>query len=189
MRRRSLITPRSPGGRARQLKRNRLRLRPEPKLKIPLSGHIRTRHWIAGKSLVVERGRPLTSGRLAPGTRVRSSLRGWLRVPSDFLAQGTRHRCRKPRVHLHQFETRPHPWSAVHGVIRRFLLGGLRPSGRSHTTSPGFAPLMRLTHVNMKRSRHIIQILAPANQAAARVQEFFGTLFPTRALLLSFGGS
>ena len=37
---------------------------------------------------------------------------------------------------------------------------------------PGFAPLMRLTHVNMKRSRHIIQLLAPANQAAARVQEF-----------------
>jgi hypothetical protein len=49
---------------------------------------------------------------------------------------------------------------------------------------------MRLTHVNMKRSRHIIQLSGPlANQAAARAQEFFGTLFPTRALLLSFGGS
>ena len=119
---------------------------------------------------------------------VRSSLRGWLGLPSDFLAQGTRHRCRKPCVHLHQFETRPRPWSAVHGVIRRFLLGGPR---RSHVTSPGsLQALMRLTHVNMKRSRHIIQLSGPlANQAAARAQEFFGTLFPTRALLLSFGGS
>ena len=86
-------------------------------------------------------------------------LRGWLGLPSDFLAQGTRHRCRKPCVHLHQFETRPRPWSAVRGVIRRFLLGGLRPSGRGHVTSPSSArPLMRLTHVNMKRSRHIIQL-------------------------------
>jgi len=90
---------------------------------------------------------------------VRSSLRGWLGLPSDFLAQGTRHRCRKPCVHLHQFETRPRPWSAVRGVIRRFLLAGLEPSGRGHVTSRSSArPLMRLTHVATNRSRHIIEL-------------------------------
>jgi hypothetical protein len=134
----------------------------------------------------------LTSGRLAPRTRmVRSSLRGWLRVPSDFLAQGTRHRCRKSRVHLHQFETRPRPWSAVLGVIRRFLLDGFRPNGRSHTTSPRLCtPRMRLTHVNMKRSRHYHFGFWPL-QIKRRLgcKRVFGTLFPTRALLLSFGGS
>jgi hypothetical protein len=132
----------------------------------------------------------LTSGGLAPRTRmVRSSLRGWLRVPSDFLAQGTRHRCRISRVHLHQFETRPRPWSAVLGVIRRFLLDGFRPNGRSHTTSPRLCtPLMWLTHVNMKRSRHITQILAPANQAAARVQEGFRNIVPNPCVAAQFRG-
>jgi hypothetical protein len=124
----------------------------------------------------------VNSGRLAPGTRmVRSSLRGWLGLPSDFLAQGTRHRCRKPCVHLHQFETRPRPWSAVRGVIRRFLLGGLRPSGRGHVTPPSSArPLMRLTHVNMKRSRHIIQLSVfprPAGVHSGRLASQGGTGF------------
>jgi hypothetical protein len=108
----------------------------------------------------------------------RSSLRGWLGLPSDFLAQGTRHRCRKPCVRLHQFETGPRPWSAVRGVI---LLNGLRPSGRSHVTSPGSArPLMRLTHVNMNRSRHIIQLSVfprPAGVHSGRLASQGGTGF------------
>jgi hypothetical protein len=105
----------------------------------PASGRAQGIGWRVKAWSLSEVGR-LNSGRLAPGTRmVRSSLRGWLGLPSDFLAQGTRHRCRKPCVHLHQFETRPRPWSAVRGVIRRVLLGGLWPSGRSHVTSPGSA--------------------------------------------------
>jgi hypothetical protein len=33
---------------------------------------------------------------------------------------------------LHKLQTGPRPRSAVRGVVWGFLLGGLRPSGRSH---------------------------------------------------------
>jgi hypothetical protein len=78
-------------------------------------------------------GGPVLHSRVSPVPEarvLRGALRGGLGLP--FLCQRARHRGREPRVHLHKLQTGPRPRSAVRGVVWGFLLGGFRPSGRSH---------------------------------------------------------